>query len=77
MDNEQEIFELKVTVADFPQDNATDRGTLLELAERWPILAGLVYKKDGTVDDSVVSEFVSMDLTLGLAHYAVRIVWED
>lgn len=65
-------YKLTVTVADFPEDNASERGTLIELAEDWPVVSMLIYNKSGDLDLTMIGEPIYMDLTVGLANYKLE-----
>ena len=66
-------YELIVTVADFPEDNAHEVGTLIELAENWPLIAAMIYNKSGDLDLTMIGEPITMDMTIGLANYKLRV----
>lgn len=70
--DENTEYRLTITVADSPEDNADDVGTLRELSAKWGIIKVLITRKDGKVDESMLYEPITMRLTIGMARYYLR-----
>lgn len=74
--DDRRLYAFTATIYDGHEEHVEDyqEGTLLELAEDWPIIRSLINQPNGELDHSMLEIPLEMELVIGWGHFKLELL---